>query len=166
MLHEGAWASLALHSIALPCVTFCCIPLHHTVVCSHTSFGVYVLLHHSAASCQEKLPPDSQPAVSVMASGQRAQTSSHLQTRLRTSIPSLLRHHVQQAAAACRDAFTPYLSVGLADSLPPAFLPGYPTAANISGDGLVLVAATYEPANVSYMVVPTSAVRIPGPSHT
>ena len=44
------------------------------------------------------------------------------------------------------------------DSLPPAFLPGYPTAVNISGDAVALAAATYEPATVLYVVVDAAEV--------
>ena len=49
--------------------------------------------------------------------------------------------------------FTPYTSLTLADTYPPAFRPGFPTAVDINDTSFTLTAAFYEPATVYYVVV-------------
>jgi hypothetical protein len=54
--------------------------------------------------------------------------------------------------------FTPYNSFTLADTYPPAFMPGYPTAVNINDTTFTLAAAFYEAATVYYVVLPAASV--------
>ena len=55
--------------------------------------------------------------------------------------------------------FTPYTTLTLADTYPPAFQPGYPTAVNINDTSFTLSSAFYEAATVFYVVMPASPVR-------
>lgn len=55
--------------------------------------------------------------------------------------------------------FTPYTTITLADTYPPAFRPGYPTAVNINDTSFTLSTAFYEVAAVFYVVLPAATVR-------
>ncbi|KAL3148640.1 hypothetical protein ABBQ38_014063 [Trebouxia sp. C0009 RCD-2024] len=52
--------------------------------------------------------------------------------------------------------FTPYTTITLADTYPPAFRPGYPTAVNINDTSFTLSTAFYEVAAVFYVVLPAA----------
>ncbi|KAL0035306.1 hypothetical protein WJX77_000193 [Trebouxia sp. C0004] len=54
--------------------------------------------------------------------------------------------------------FTPYTSFTLADTYPPAFMTGYPTAVNINDTTFTLATAFYEAATVYYIVMPAASV--------
>ena len=56
--------------------------------------------------------------------------------------------------------FTPYTSFNLADTYPPAFLAGYPTAVDINDTRFTLAAAFYEATTVYYVVVPAALVSL------
>ena len=56
--------------------------------------------------------------------------------------------------------FTPYTSFSLADTYPPAFMTGYPTAVNINDTTFTLAAAFYEAAIVYYVVMPAASVSV------
>ena len=55
--------------------------------------------------------------------------------------------------------FTPYTTLTLGDTYPPAFQPGFPTAVNINDTSFTLSSAFYEAATVFYVVMPSSPVR-------
>ena len=55
--------------------------------------------------------------------------------------------------------FTPYTTLALPDTWPPAFQPGYPTAVNINDTSFTLSSAFYEAAIVFYIVMPAAPVR-------
>lgn len=54
--------------------------------------------------------------------------------------------------------FTPYTSINLTDTYPPAFQPGFPTATNINDTSFRLTCAFYESSTVYYVVMLASAV--------
>lgn len=56
--------------------------------------------------------------------------------------------------------FTPYTTLTLADTYPPAFKPGYPTAVNINDTSFTLSTAFYEAATVFFVVMPAAPVRV------
>ncbi|KAK9817698.1 hypothetical protein WJX72_000826 [[Myrmecia] bisecta] len=66
-------------------------------------------------------------------------------------------------AATYKDRFTPYANFNITNVWAPAYVPGYPTAINISAMSFVLVANLYTPADIHYVVLPAAQIgALPG----